>query len=73
MGNPNEFTVLELAQKVIALTKSQSQIIYKPLPSDDPMQRKPDITKAKELMDWEPKIQLEEGLLKTIEYFKKMI
>lgn len=73
MGNPNEFTVLELAEKVIKLTKSKSQIIYKPLPSDDPMQRKPDIAKAKELLDWEPKIQLEEGLLKSIEYFKKFV
>jgi UDP-glucuronate decarboxylase len=73
MGNPNEFTVLELAEKVIKLTKSKSQIIYKPLPSDDPMQRKPDISKAKELLDWEPKIQLEEGLLKSIEYFKKFV
>jgi UDP-glucuronate decarboxylase len=73
MGNPNEFTVLELAEKVIKLTKSKSQIIYKPLPSDDPMQRKPDISKAKELLDWEPKVQLEEGLLKSIEYFKKFV
>ena len=73
MGNPNEFTVLELAQKVIALTKSSSQIIYKPLPSDDPMQRKPDISQAKKLLDWEPRIQLEEGLLKSITYFKKFV
>ena len=72
-GNPNEFTILELAEKVIKLTDSKSKIVYKPLPSDDPMQRKPDITKAKELLGWEPKIQLEEGLLKTIEYFKKQI
>lgn len=72
-GNPNEFTILELAEKVIKLTNAKSKIIYKPLPSDDPMQRKPDITKAKELLGWEPKIQLEEGLLKTIEYFKTMI
>jgi len=72
-GNPNEFTILELAEKVIKLTNSKSKIIYKPLPSDDPMQRKPDISKAKELLGWEPKIQLEEGLLKTIEYFKAQI
>jgi UDP-glucuronate decarboxylase len=72
-GNPNEFTILELAEKVIKLTNSKSKIIYKPLPSDDPMQRKPDISKAKELLGWEPKIQLEEGLLKTIEYFKTQI
>ena len=69
-GNPNEFTILELAEKVIKLTNSKSKIVYKPLPSDDPMQRKPDISKAKQLLGWEPKIQLEEGLLKTIEYFK---
>ena len=73
VGNPNEFTILELAEKVINLTKSKSKIIYKPLPSDDPMQRKPDITKAKNLLGWEPKVQLEEGLLKTIDYFKKMV
>lgn len=72
-GNPNEFTILELAEKVIKLTNSKSKIIYKPLPSDDPMQRKPDISKAKELLGWEPKIQLEEGLIKTIEYFKTQI
>lgn len=72
-GNPNEFTILELAEKVIKLTGAKSKIIYKPLPSDDPMQRKPDISKAKELLSWEPKVQLEEGLLKTIEYFKKQI
>lgn len=72
-GNPNEFTILELAEKVIKLTNSKSKIIYKPLPSDDPMQRKPDITKAKDLLGWEPKIQLEEGLMKTIEYFKTQI
>ncbi len=72
-GNPNEFTILELAEKVIKLTNAKSKIIYKPLPSDDPMQRKPDIAKAREHLGWEPKIQLEEGLLKTIEYFKTKI
>ena len=72
-GNPNEFTILELAEKVIKLTNAKSKIIYKPLPSDDPMQRRPDISKAKEHLGWEPKIQLEEGLLKTIEYFKTQI
>jgi len=72
-GNPNEFTILELAQKVIKLTGSSSKIIYKPLPSDDPTQRQPDISLAKEkLGGWEPKIQLEEGLTKTIEYFKNL-
>ncbi len=72
LGNPNEFTILELAEKVIKLTGSKSKLIYKPLPQDDPLQRQPDISLAKEKLNgWEPKIQLEEGLLKTIEYFKK--
>ena len=73
IGNPNEFTILQLAQKVIELTASKSKIIYNSLPADDPMQRKPDITLAKELLNWEPKIQLEQGLVKTIEYFKQVI
>ncbi|WP_372642872.1 UDP-glucuronic acid decarboxylase family protein [Ancylomarina sp.] len=74
IGNPNEFTILELAQKVIELTHSKSKIIYRGLPMDDPMQRQPDISLAKEkLNNWEPKIQLEEGLTKTIEYFSKLI
>lgn len=73
VGNPNEFTILELAQKVISLTKTKSKIIYKPLPSDDPTQRKPDISLAKEKLGWTPKVELEEGLLKTIEYFKTKI
>jgi UDP-glucuronate decarboxylase len=70
LGNPNEFTILELAEKVIKLTDSKSKIIYKPLPQDDPTQRQPDISLAKKQLKWEPKIQLEEGLKKTIEYFK---
>ncbi|MDP4292241.1 MAG: SDR family oxidoreductase [Bacteroidota bacterium] len=70
IGNPGEFTILELAQKVIGLTDSSSKIIYQPLPSDDPMQRKPDITLARKELGWEPKIHLEEGLIKTIDYFK---
>ena len=73
VGNPNEFTILELAQKVIELTGSKSKIIYEPLPSDDPMQRQPDIELAKKELDWEPTIELEEGLLKTIEFFKSII
>lgn len=73
LGNPHEFTVLELAQKVIELTGSKSKIINKPLPSDDPTQRKPDISKAKEYLDWEPKVQLEEGLKKTITYFDQLL
>ena len=73
VGNPNEFTILELAQKVIELTGSTSKIIYKPLPSDDPMQRQPDISLAKKELDWSPKVQLEEGLIKTIDFFKKIV
>ncbi len=69
LGNPNELTMLELASIVIDLTDSQSEIIFKELPRDDPLQRKPDINKAKRLLGWEPKISLNEGLQKTIEYF----
>lgn len=73
-GNPGEFSMLELAEKVIELTGSKSKIIFQPLPGDDPKQRRPDITLAKEkLGGWEPTIQLEEGLLKTIEYFKGFV
>jgi len=73
LGNPNEFTILELANKIIELTKSKSKIIYKPLPKDDPVRRKPDISLAKNKLDWKPKIELEEGLKNTIEYFKKLV
>jgi UDP-glucuronate decarboxylase len=70
LGNPGEFTILELAQKVIEITGSKSKIIFKELPSDDPLQRKPDITLAKKLLGWEPKVQLDEGLKKTVPYFE---
>ncbi len=73
IGNPHEFTILELAEKVIKLTGSKSKIIYQPLPSDDPMMRKPDITLAKKELDWLPNIRLDEGLMKTIEFFKTII
>jgi UDP-glucuronate decarboxylase len=73
MGNPNEFTMLELAQKVIQLTNSNSKIIYKNLPIDDPKQRQPDISVAKKVLQWEPKIQLEEGLKNTINYFERTL
>lgn len=73
LGNPGEFTILELAEKVISLTGTKSKIIYKPLPSDDPMQRKPDISIAKEKLNWEPKVALDEGLKRTIKYFEKMV
>ncbi|WP_242119006.1 UDP-glucuronic acid decarboxylase family protein [Aestuariivivens sediminicola] len=73
IGNPDEFTILELAEKIIALTGSKSKIIYKPLPSDDPMMRKPDIALAKKALDWSPNIKLEGGLMETIAYFKTII
>jgi len=73
LGNPNEFTILELAKKIIELTGSKSEIVFKELPQDDPKQRQPDISLAKEKLDWEPKIRLDEGLKKTIEYFKSLI
>jgi UDP-glucuronate decarboxylase len=74
IGNPDEFTILELAEKVIRLTGSRSRIVYLPLPEDDPLQRQPDITLArKELNDWTPKIMLDEGLDRTIHYFKKKL
>ncbi|GBU20872.1 NAD-dependent dehydratase [Fibrobacteres bacterium R8-0-B4] len=69
IGNPGEFTIKQLAEEVISLTGSKSKIIYQPLPSDDPKQRQPDITLAKERLGWEPKVGLKEGLVKTIEYF----
>jgi len=70
LGNPKETSILELAQKIIELTGSNSKIVFKPLPQDDPRRRCPDITKAKIILNWEPKISLEEGLKRTIEYFK---
>lgn len=73
IGNPNEFTILELAEKVIKLTGSKSKIVRMPLPPDDPSQRQPDITLAKRVLDWEPKIQLEEGLKQTISYFSSIL
>jgi len=69
IGNPGEFTILELAEKVIELTGSKSKIVKEPLPSDDPKQRRPDISKAKKILNWEPSVNLEDGLKKTIEYF----
>lgn len=71
LGNPKEFTVLELAGLVIKLTDTRSRIIFKPLPQDDPKKRRPDITKAKKLLNWQPKVELREGLEKTIEWFRK--
>lgn len=72
IGNPNEFTVKQLAELVVQLTGSKSKIIYLPLPGDDPKQRRPDITRAKKYLKWEPSTQLREGLIKTIDYFKSL-
>ena len=73
IGNPGEFTMWELAHKVIELTGSKSQILQLPLPQDDPKQRRPDIDVAKRMLDWEPKINLEQGLVKTIDYFRGIV
>jgi len=73
LGNPDEFTILELAQKIIELTNSTSKIIFKKLPQDDPKQRQPDITLAKIKLNWKPNIKLENGLIKTIKYFKEIL
>jgi len=74
MGNPEEFTILELAYKVLELIpESKSEIVFKPLPKDDPVRRRPDITMAKEVLSWKPKVKLEEGLKRTIEYFRGII
>jgi len=73
IGNPNEFTMIDLAKKIIEITNSDSRIIFGPLPEDDPMQRQPVITLAKEKLDWEPKVELDEGLKYTIDYFKNYL
>lgn len=73
LGNPVEFTMWELAEKVIKLTGSSSKLLQQPLPKDDPKQRKPDISEAKRILNWEPKVDLETGLAKTIEYFRPLI
>ena len=73
IGNPGEFTMIELAEMVIRLTGSSSRIEHRPLPADDPKQRRPDITKAKSLLSWEPKVPLEEGLTRTIAYFRELV
>lgn len=72
IGNTNEFTVKELAEVVIEVTGSKSKIVFKPLPGDDPKQRRPDITRAKKYLGWEPKTQLREGIEKTVEYFASL-
>jgi len=73
LGKPGEFTILELAKTVIELSNSRSEIIFKPLPADDPRQRRPDITRAREVLGWEPKVELDEGLKRTIAYFDELL
>jgi UDP-glucuronate decarboxylase len=71
IGNPEEYTILDFAKKIIAMTRSDSKIMFKPLPSDDPTQRQPDIALARKTLGWEPKVSVDEGLKRTIEYFRK--
>jgi len=74
IGNPDEFTIKELAEKVLVLIpESKSKLIYKPLPQDDPRQRQPDISLAKEKLVWAPKVKLNEGLIKTVDYFRRTL
>lgn len=73
IGNPEEFTMLQLAERIIDLTQSKSQVVFAPLPQDDPMQRKPDITLVKQELKWMPHINLEDGLMKTIKYFENKL
>lgn len=73
LGNPHEMTVLEFAKKVLELTGSKSSIIFRPLPQDDPQVRQPDISKAKEVLGWEPRVPLDEGLSRTIQYFRERL
>ncbi|MEM1152177.1 MAG: hypothetical protein AAGI03_16810 [Pseudomonadota bacterium] len=73
LGNPNEFTIRELAEKAIAMTGSSSTLDSLPLPQDDPKQRQPDIRRAKDQLGWEPKVQLDEGLERTIDYFRTLL
>jgi len=73
LGNPQEVTILQLAQEVIAATNSHSPIVFRPLPQDDPKVRRPDISRAKQMLDWSPKVSREEGLRRTIAYFKEAL
>ena len=73
IGNPGEFTIKELAEKVIAMTGTRSELVFRDLPVNDPMQRQPDITKAREILNWQPHVRLEEGLSKTIQYFEELL
>jgi UDP-glucuronate decarboxylase len=73
LGNPAEFTIKQLAELILELTGSRSELVYRPLPSDDPLQRCPDITRAREALEWQPRIALRDGLIKTIQYFEGII
>jgi nucleoside-diphosphate-sugar epimerase len=73
LGNPNEVTVLQLAETIVRLTGSTSKIVHSDLPVDDPRQRQPDITRARTLLDWEPEVSLEDGLMRTLEYFRSVV
>ena len=73
LGNPGEFTMLELAENVLRLTGSRSKLVFQPLPQDDPKQRQPDITLALDKLDWTPKVKLEDGLKETIAYFRNLL
>jgi dTDP-glucose 4,6-dehydratase len=73
IGNPHEMTIKEIAETIVRMTGSKSKVVYKPLPTDDPKQRKPDITLARTLLKWEPKVPLEQGLVTTLDYFRTKI
>jgi UDP-glucuronate decarboxylase len=73
LGNPVESTIQELAEKIIAMAKSKSKIVRKPLPQDDPVRRRPDITQAQKVLKWQPKVPLEDGLARTIDYFRALL
>ena len=73
LGNPGEFTMLELAETILELTNSRSEIVFEPLPADDPKQRRPDISKAERLLNWRPTVPLREGLRRTIDYFTTLL
>jgi dTDP-glucose 4,6-dehydratase len=73
IGNPHELTIKDIAETIIRMTGSSSRLVYQPLPTDDPKVRKPDITRARTLLGWEPKVSLEDGLTRTIEYFRTKI
>jgi dTDP-glucose 4,6-dehydratase len=73
IGNPEEMTLISIAKKIVSVTKSSSKITFKPLPVDDPRTRQPDITKAKEIFNWFPKVSLDQGLKNTLEYFKSRV